>query len=180
MLATLWALAVGPRRTGQVVAQGLVTLALGVAMRARDEGGPELAGQFLLYPPIVPGGLGGEEPESPNSAFLTRAEMEWYWSRYLQSDLARGNPLAVPILGDLGDLPPTYVVVAELDPLHPEGVELARRLITAGVDVTLRDYRDTVHGFMLFTADLSVAREAIRDVGAAIGKLLNPRCANDE
>src|SRR6185295_6703199 len=53
-------------------------LALGVAMRGRDEAALNLAGQFLLYPPTVPGGLGGAEPQSPTSAFLTRIEMEWY------------------------------------------------------------------------------------------------------
>lgn len=155
-------------------------LALAVAMRARDEAGPELAGLFLLYPPTVPGGLGGREPESPTSAFLTRAEMEWYWSRYLQSDAARANPLAVPLLGDLHDLPPVHVVVAGLDPLHPEGVDLAGRLTGAGVDVALHDYRDMVHGFMLFAADLSAARDAIGDVGAAIRTTLTSRLVTDE
>jgi acetyl esterase len=142
-------------------------------MRARDEGGPDVAGQFLLYPPTAPGGLGGEEPQSPTSAFLTRSEMEWYWSRYLQSDAARANPLAVPVLGDLKDLPPTSIVVAGLDPLHPEGLDLAHRLTEAGVEVSLRDYSDAVHGFMLFAADLSVGREAIREVGAAVRDVLD-------
>jgi acetyl esterase len=143
-------------------------LALAVAMRARDEAAPELAGQFLLYPPTVPGGLGGQEPQGPTSAFLTRIEMEWYWSRYLQSDAARANPLAVPVLASFEDLPPTHIVVAGLDPLHPEGVDLARRLMGAGVDVVLHDYGGMVHGFMLFAADLTVGRDAIRDVGAAV------------
>lgn len=171
-VAATWAAA----RHGRVAVAGDsagATLALGVAMRARDEGAPELAGQFLLYPPIVPGGLGGEEPESPTSAFLTRVEMEWYWSRYLQSDVARANPLAVPVLGDLKDLAPTHVVVAGLDPLRPEGVDLSRRLDEAGVEVTLHDYPDMVHGFMLFAADLSVAEKAIGEVGRAIGQVLN-------
>jgi acetyl esterase len=155
-------------------------LALAVAMRARDETAPVLAGQFLLYPPTVPGGLGGAEPKSPTSAFLTRAEMEWYWSRYLQSDADRANPLAVPLLGNLQHLPSTHVVVAGLDPLHPEGVDLARRLIDAGVEVDLHDYSDMVHGFMLFAADLSAAGEATRDVGAAIRRSLNSKAANAE
>jgi acetyl esterase len=154
-------------------------LALAVAMRARDEGGPRLAAQFLLYPPTVPGGLGGEEPQAPSSAFLTRAEMEWYWSRYLPSESVRTNPLAVPLLGDLHGLPLTHVVVAGLDPLHPEGVDLAGRLGDAGVEVTLRDYREMVHGFMLFTADLSAGREAIRDVGVAIREALTPNAVDD-
>jgi acetyl esterase len=147
-------------------------LALGVAMRARDEA-TELAGQFLLYPPTVPGGLGGEEPKGPTSAFLTRVEMEWYWSRYLQSDAARADPLAVPLLGDLGHLPPTHVVVAGFDPLHPEGVDLSCRLREAGVKVTLHEYPEMVHGFMLFTAHLSLAHEAIDDLGAAVREALN-------
>lgn len=143
-------------------------LALAVAMRARDESALDLAGQFLLYPPTVPGGLGGQEPEGPTPAFLTRSEMEWYWSRYLQSDAARANPLAVPVLGNFENLPSTHIVVAGLDPLHPEGVDLAGRLAGAGVEVELHDYADMVHGFMLFAADLSVGGAAIRSVGAAV------------
>jgi acetyl esterase len=143
-------------------------LALAVAMRTRDEAALTLAGQFLLYPPTVPGGLGGQEPHGPTTAFLTRTEMEWYWARYLQSDGARVNPLAVPSLGHFEDLPPTHIVVAGLDPLHPEGVDLAHRMMAAGVEVELHDYGDMVHGFMLFAADLSVGRDAIRDIGAAV------------
>jgi acetyl esterase len=154
-------------------------LALAVSMRARDEGAPRLAGQFLLYPPTVPGGLGGEEPQVPSSAFLTRTEMEWYWSRYLPSESVHTNPLAVPLLADLHGLPLTYVVVAGLDPLRPEGLDLARRLRDAGVEVALREYGEMVHGFMLFAADLGAGRKAIGDVGVAIREALNAGAADD-
>jgi len=153
-------------------------LALAVAMHARDNATVKLAGLFLLYPPTVPGGLGGEEAESPSSAFLTRGEMEWYWSRYLQSETARADPLAIPLLGEVKNLPPTYIVVAGLDPLHAEGIDLAQRMIDAGVDVTLRDYSEMVHGFMLFAADLTAGREAIRDVGASVRRVLDRQPAD--
>jgi acetyl esterase len=148
-------------------------LALAAAMWSRDEG-RRLRGQLLLYPPTRPGGLGGEEPDSPSPAFLTRAEMDWYWSRYLQTDSARVNPLAIPLVGPFNDLPPSYIVVAGLDPLRPEGVDLARRLQEAGVEVALRDYGDMPHGFMLFARELARGRQAIDDAGAAMRELLSP------
>ena len=51
------------------------------------------------------------------------------------------------LLGDLGDLPPTVVVTAALDPLRDQGRAYAAKAIEAGVDVIYREVPGMIHGF---------------------------------
>ena len=44
-------------------------------------------------------------------------------------------------------LPPTYIAVAEFDPLHDEGVEFARRLKDNHVFVELEEFKGMIHIF---------------------------------
>jgi acetyl esterase len=151
------------------------TLALGVALHARDRGGPRIALQLLFYPPTN-AAANGDSPDGSSAFFLTRAEMDWYWARYFGSDDARLDPYAAPALAPtLTGLPRAYVVAAGDDPLRRETVELASRLAAGDVPVTLRVYDTMVHGFVLFTRYLSTARFALRDAGHALAEALDAR-----
>ena len=48
---------------------------------------------------------------------------------------------------NLSDLPPTFLVTAENDPLRDEGIEPAQKLRDAGVEVQYRHFGDAAHGF---------------------------------
>lgn len=62
---------------------------------------------------------------------------------------ALDDPIAFPIFAkDLAGLPPTLVHVAEYDPIRDAGRAYAARLVEAGVDVTFREARGMIHGFM--------------------------------
>lgn len=124
-------------------------LATVVAMHARDNGIPHIAGQILIYPvtDLALDTASHADPETDVS--LTSAAMHTLRSHYL-SDLSqiddwRVSPLKSP---DLNRLPPAFVLTCGADPLHDEGEEYARRLKDAGNDVTYIDCPGHFHGFM--------------------------------
>jgi len=49
---------------------------------------------------------------------------------------------------DFSRLPSTHVILAEYDMLHDEGAQYAETLKKSGVEVTVTDYPNTVHGFL--------------------------------
>ncbi|MCA8930007.1 MAG: alpha/beta hydrolase, partial [Alphaproteobacteria bacterium] len=64
------------------------------ALRVRDEGGPALCGQMLLYPVTdyhSPGTPSYEE--NADGYGLTRATMEWFWDHYLTDPSEADSPL---------------------------------------------------------------------------------------
>ena len=78
------------------------------ALRVRDEGGPALCGQLLLYPVTdyhTPGTPSYEE--NAEGYGLTRETMKWFWDHYLanpsESTLAHASPLRA---ADFSSLPP--------------------------------------------------------------------------
>jgi acetyl esterase len=65
---------------------------------------------------------------------------------------------ASPLLADLTGLPPTLLVTAGFDPLRDEGRAFAAKAIKAGVQVTYREYRGTIHGCFTFRKSLPSAQ----------------------
>jgi acetyl esterase len=131
-------------------------LAAACALRARDLGGPVLAGQLLVYP-VLDADL-TRPSYATNRVLMGRDEMAWFWDHYLPDEGARVDPLAAPLrAGDVAGLPSTVLVVADLDPLRDEGVAYAARLRAAGVPVHLRHVPGLVHGFLRLTARVDAA-----------------------
>lgn len=143
-------------------------LAAVVAQVARDNDGPDLAHQVLIYPPTDHSMDTASYEQNPDWLVFTKEDGEWVWSHYLESDLDARNPYASPLQArDLSGLPPATVLTCGFDVLHDEGVAYADRLSEAGVSVTHRDYDDLNHGFigMLDEPELQQARDAIDDIG---------------
>ncbi|RBI64459.1 alpha/beta hydrolase [halophilic archaeon] len=140
-------------------------LAAATTLRARNFDGPDVAAQALLYPITDHGCDTDSFAENADGPLLTRADMEWFWERYLRSPVDGANPYASPLrVPDLSGLPPATVVTAGFDPLRDEGVAYAERLAAAGVDVDHRHYPGMAHGFLSLTDDVSTADEAMDGV----------------
>jgi len=149
------------------------SLAAGVALRARDEGGPDLAFQALAYPALDPAMDTKSYVTNAEDPYLSSSEMVAYWAKYLGGSAADG--LAAPGLAqDLGGLPPAYLVVAGRDVLRDEGIAFAERLAAAGVPVQLRRQDEMVHGFLLCTAWLDAAREGLAELAEVLRSGLDP------
>jgi acetyl esterase len=123
-------------------------LAAVMALRSRDEAGPAIALQVLVYPVTDLSSFGTQSYRDFAEGYgLTAAEMEWF----------RGHYLA-----------PALVITAEFDPLRDEGEAYARRLRDAGVEVRCTRYDGMVHPFFSLSGGVRQAREAIAEVAAAV------------
>lgn len=124
-------------------------LAAAVAIRARDEDGPALRHQMLIYPVTD---VDFERPSyrasEAEGGLLSPEMMRWFWQHYV-SDLANVTPLAAPLRHEnLAGLPPATIIVAQYDPLRDEGLAYAEALQSAGGDVSCEEAMGMIHGFL--------------------------------
>jgi acetyl esterase len=143
-------------------------LAAAAALRLRDEGGPPLRGQLLIYPVTdyhTPGARSYEE--NAEGYGLTRQTMEWFWAHYLNDANEAANPHAAPLKArHLRRLPPAFVMTAQYDPLRDEGEAYAERLRAAGVPTELSRWDGMNHGFLFWVGLVDKAGDAMAEVCA--------------
>lgn len=97
--------------------------------------------------------LSGQTPEG------RRYADEWFIPTYVGHVADRTVPDISPIFGDLHGLPPTLVVVGDRDEILDDSLAMAARLATAGNDVDLRVFPESVHGFTGFPTAMAAAAE---------------------
>ncbi|UHA72220.1 alpha/beta hydrolase [Paenibacillus sp. 481] len=126
-------------------------LAAAVTLMAKEQGGPALAAQLLIYPATNCMLQSDAYDQFATGYLVTRHAMEWFQNHYLPKPEDALNPLASPLLcDDMQGLPPAYIVTAQCDPLRDDGEQYAQRLQEAGVSVTLQRYEGMIHDFMSF------------------------------
>ncbi|MFC0269746.1 alpha/beta hydrolase [Kushneria aurantia] len=151
-------------------------LAALTALRARDEGGPAVMGQCLLYPQLdaSPQGLASLERFAEGHGY-TRAMRDWYLSQYLVDDEARDHPFNTLLSRhDLAGVAPALVLTAEYDPVGDEGVRYAERLAAQGVTVRHSRYFGMIHAFVRRLGQHRQADQAIEECGAWLRTALSP------
>lgn len=143
-------------------------LATVVALQARDEAGPSLACQVMVYPVTNLSAFDTPSYHEFASGYgLTTAEMEWFRSHYLSRPEDARCYQASPLLAqDLSGLPPALIITAECDPLRDEAEAYARRLETAGVTVRCTRYAGMVHPFFAWLGGVRQAHDAISEIAA--------------
>jgi len=153
-------------------AGGNLTAAL--ALDARDQGGPALAGQVLIYP-----GLGGDRRrgsyvERANAPGLSTADTEYYRSVYIgpPDDPGHASKLAHPLLEtDYRGLPPAFLVAAEWDPVRDDCFVYAERLRAAGIPASVRHEPLLVHAFLRARHMSRPAADSFAAIVAAVRSL---------
>lgn len=125
-------------------------LAAAVSLKAREENGPLIAQQVLIYPATNLADLQTESFQlNAHDAILPVENMDWFIEKYLEDPQQKSNPLVSPALAENhAGLPPATIVVAEFDPLCDDGEEYANLLSEAGVDVKLIRAYGLNHGFV--------------------------------
>jgi acetyl esterase len=149
-------------------------LAAVTSLRIRDEGGPTLRGELLIYP-----GLGYPSPPTPSyienaeGYGMTRESAVWFWDQYLGDESQATNPHVAPLLApNLRGLPPAFVITAEYDVLRDEGEQYVERLRAAGVPARLSRYNGVHHRFAEFIGILDQAEQARNEMCAWLREVL--------
>jgi acetyl esterase len=126
-------------------------LAAGLALLARDRGGPALCFQFLGIPELDDRLETASMRAFTDTPMWSRPSAVLSWQRYLGGDdRSDVSPYAAPSRAtDLSGLPPAYVSTMEFDPLRDEGILYALALMQAGVQVELHSFPGTFHGSAL-------------------------------
>ncbi|MFE3078664.1 alpha/beta hydrolase [Nocardia tengchongensis] len=148
-------------------------LATVAAITARDNGGPDIAFQLLMYPMLDPACDRPSHTENAEGYFTTAAHIRWYWEQYLFSDADKSDPYANPTIADLTGLPPAHIATAEFDPLRDEGEAYGQRLRAAGVETEIHRWDGTVHGFMSMAFHLPETQRANASAFTALRRALS-------
>lgn len=180
--ALLWAAAHGeelgadPSRLAVAGDSAGASLTIACTLRARDEGGPRIRAQLLIYPAadFVNTERYPSRRENGEGFFLTEERMRFFAQMYL-ADPAHGvHPHVSPLhAAQLHDLPPALVMTAEFDPLRDEGAAYAEALQAAGVRAGHLPGPGMIHGFANMTAFSPAAAGLLDRAATWLGAELN-------
>jgi acetyl esterase len=158
-------------------------LAAVVALMNRDRDRHPVRLQLLEVPVVD---LRGRHLDSRAiSRFLPTAVLRWisrpivrdYLGKRRTAGVAR-EPYASPLLAsDHADLPPAFILTAEVDPLRGDGEAYARALSTAGVPVTCMRYIGQNHGSGSYRNLNPAADDVHRHIIATLRTLHEPPVA---
>ncbi|MCB1387967.1 MAG: alpha/beta hydrolase [Rhodobacteraceae bacterium] len=125
-------------------------LTAAICLMAQASGDFHPVGQLMSYP-FLDGITPAEDKLEPHSIFPA-ARLRSFSVCYAGVEENLYNPLLSPVLakpGALTGLPPALIITAGLDPLRHEARRYAAMLVDAGCDVTVRQYDDADHGFLI-------------------------------
>lgn len=140
-------------------------LAAGVALLARDRGGPTLAQQLLIFP-MLDDRTVDTDPQLLPFLTWTYDDNATGWGALLgeQAGGAKVSPYAAPARAeDLSGLPAAYIEVGELDIFRDEDLLYARRLMAAGVPTEFHLHPGCPHLFDAHAPAADVSRRALSD-----------------
>lgn len=136
-------------------------LAAVMCHKTRDEAGPKISHQLLVYPVTDDAMDTVSYVDNGEGYMLSRDTMTWFFGHYMVPDAA-GNPLLSPLHAtSFAELPPATVITAEYDPLRDEGEAYADKLKAAGIDTLKQRIDGQVHGFFTMTDMMPEAAEVI-------------------
>jgi cation diffusion facilitator CzcD-associated flavoprotein CzcO/acetyl esterase/lipase len=146
-------------------------LAAVAAQRVRDEGGPRLAAQVLITPPVDPLADTESRKAFAHGPIISTELGARLTALYLGDPSNAASPLAAPArAADLSSLPPTLVITAEIDPLRDEAEDYARALAAAGVRTECRRFDGLFHTAF----SLSGAIPRVAEMQTCIAEFLAP------
>ena len=158
-------LGVDPARIAVMGDSGGGGVAASLAIYARDQGGPAIAKQILIYAMLDDRNT-TPDPELTEFAPWTYDDNITGWGALLGS--AAGGPDVSPYgaaarLTDFAGLPPAYIEVGELDIFRDENLAYAQGLLAAAVSTELHVHPAVPHGFEAFVPDAEISQRSAKD-----------------
>ncbi|MCJ2374439.1 alpha/beta hydrolase [Pseudomonas sp. RGM 3321] len=143
-------------------------LAAAAALQALDAGGPDIALQFLHYPPLDLVTSGYDKHAKIDNPVVSARVSEIINTVYIPNAADRASSLASPVHGSnadgIGGIAPAFVVTAEFDLLHDEGVAYANKLRNAGALVEHRDLKGVDHAYNILGKDQDGSQALTREI----------------
>ncbi len=142
------------------------SLSAGVCRLILEQGGPRIALQVLVYPPLDCVTDAGLKHTDYKKALITPFLSEVFNACYIPDPAKRTTRLVSPAWGtnDQGieGIAPAVVLTCEYDRLHDEGVRYAKSLEKAGALVDHYDVPGVDHCFNLISGTREIAEKAYR------------------
>ena len=144
-------------------------LAAVVAIDARDNDGPAIRSQVLIYPATDMSLDTESYAAMADRPPISRATMEWFINHYVPDAAERTDWRAAPLRArDLAHLPSAFVLTAGYDPLRDEGNAFAGALAAAGTPCTLKQFPGQIHGFLNMGRINGQTDEALEVIATAL------------
>ncbi|WP_417348803.1 alpha/beta hydrolase fold domain-containing protein [Ferrimonas sp.] len=135
-------------------------MAAGMVLRNRDEQGPQIALQLLIYPMLdnlhaTPSGAVEDYPVWNRQTSFNA------WEMYLGGTPGlEASPYAAPARAKaMAGLPPTYLTIGAVDLFRDEVVDYAQRLMAEGVPTELAVFPGMYHGGQVFVPGAAVSQK---------------------
>jgi acetyl esterase/lipase len=150
-------------------------LCAAVALLARDRQEVKLTFQQILYGCLDNRHITSSSYEITDPRTWSRQLSLEGWRAYLGAEQSgEVSPYAAPaLMKDLSNLPPTYIMVGELDLLRDETIEYARRLMQAGVPTEFHVYPGGFHAFEATMPAAAMSKRASAEIDEALKRALH-------
>ncbi|MGJ7484619.1 alpha/beta hydrolase fold domain-containing protein [Variovorax sp. LT2P21] len=137
---------------------------MGASLEMRDRGESLLKGIVLNYGSMSSNLCRNSVIQYGGGDYgLSLLSMVWFRAMHFTSGADFTDPRIDILRADLRGLPPTWMVVAECDPVHDDMIELDRLMREAGNEVQKKVYPGAAHSFLEAVSISDLAVEAFED-----------------
>ena len=149
-------------------------LAAGLTVLARDRGELPVSAQFLMYPMLDDRTGTPAEPDPMPYAgehVVRQPTLDFIWNSVLGREPG-GDDVPVHVAparaDDLSGVPPTTILIGDLDILIGENLRYARTLIRSGVPTDLHVFPGSYHAFLTMAPQAGVSVRALEEYTGAL------------
>jgi acetyl esterase/lipase len=149
-----------PKKVAVVGESAGGNMAVNVAMAARDNGWAKPLAVVAVYP------VANTSPDTASKKAFVAAKplntpmLDWFFKHTLKTPEQASDPRLNLVAANLAGLPPTTIILAQIDPLHDDGSGLAAKLQAAGVATEVKEYPGVTHEFFGMGSVVPAAKAA--------------------